>query len=89
MKLIDCPHIGPRPASEFVYGGPYRRMPDPDAVDDKTWTEYVFNRAGSPGVKLEWWYHTPSGSWFIAERDTLRDLFLRTLTVSEVHHGHG
>jgi sarcosine oxidase subunit delta len=29
-------------------------------------------------VKKEWWYHLPSGVWFIAERDTAADRVLRT-----------
>jgi sarcosine oxidase subunit delta len=53
-------------------------MPDPNACTDEQWADYVFNRNGSPGVKKEWWYHVPSGVWFIAERDTLADQVLRT-----------
>ncbi len=78
MKLIPCPLNGLRPQSEFHYGGPYRPMPDPDAVDDKTWAEYLYQRDGAPRVAREWWYHLPSGTWFIAERDTLTDTFLRS-----------
>ena len=40
---------------------------------------YLFNRASVPGVKREWWCHTPSGYWFIAERDTARDEILAHL----------
>jgi sarcosine oxidase subunit delta len=29
-------------------------------------------------VKKEWWCHTPSGVWFIAERDTTTDTVLRS-----------
>lgn len=78
MKLMPCPINGPRPISEFVYGGEVREMPDPDAVSDAQWADYVFNRSGIPGVKKEWWYHGPSGTWFIAERDVGRDVILRT-----------
>lgn len=53
-------------------------MPDPQSVDDKTWADYVYNRNGAPGVKLEWWCHTPSTTWFIAQRDTLTDNVLET-----------
>ncbi|MEO8039418.1 MAG: sarcosine oxidase subunit delta, partial [Betaproteobacteria bacterium] len=31
-----------------------------------------------PGVKVEWWYHIASGTWFLAERDTLADRVLRS-----------
>ena len=78
MKLMPCPINGPRPVSEFVYGGEVREMPDPDTASDAQWADYVFNRSGIPGVKKEWWYHGPSGTWFIAERDVTLDVILRT-----------
>jgi sarcosine oxidase subunit delta len=53
-------------------------MPDPRACDDQQWSDYVFNRSGEPGVKTEWWYHVPSGTWFLAERDNQTDEFIRT-----------
>ncbi|MFO7276661.1 MAG: sarcosine oxidase subunit delta [Pseudomonadota bacterium] len=78
MKLLRCPVNGLRPISEFVWGGEVRDMPDPDAVSDAEWAHYVFDRSGVPAVKREWWYHVPSGVWFIAERDTVADRVLRT-----------
>ena len=78
MKLMPCPVNGLRPVSEFFYWGEVRPMPDPDSCDDAAWADYVFNRNGAPGIKKEWWYHTPSGTWFIAERDTVKDEVLRT-----------
>jgi sarcosine oxidase subunit delta len=78
MKLIACPINGPRPASEFAYAGEVRPMPEPAACSDVQWADYVFNRNGSAGVKKEWWLHVPSGVWFIAERDTERDVIERT-----------
>lgn len=78
MKLIPCPVNGPRPAQEFSYGGELRVMPDPQSVSDEEWADYVFNRHGEPGVKREWWYHIPSGTWFIAERDNRSDTIHRT-----------
>ncbi len=76
MKLIPCPLNGPRPADEFIYGGEVRLAPDPAACSDADWARYVFHRNGVPGVKREWWCHTPSGNWFIAERDTMSDEFI-------------
>jgi sarcosine oxidase subunit delta len=77
MKILTCPVNGPRPLSEFVYGGEVRAMPDA-SVGDAEWADYVFNRAGEPGVRREWWYHVASGTWFVAERDDLNDEFVRT-----------
>ncbi len=78
MKLLECPINGFRPISEFSYGGEIRTMPDPDTCTDKEWSAYVHYRNNAPGLKKEWWYHTPSGTWFIAERNTLTDTVNRT-----------
>ena len=78
MKIITCPINGARSVSEFVYGGEVRLMPAPQTTDDATWADYVFNRNGAPGIKKEWWCHTPSNTWFIAERNTHTDEILRT-----------
>ena len=78
MKLLCCPINGLRPLSEFIFGGEVRDMPDATACSDAQWADYVFNRQGEQGVRKEWWYHTASGTWFIAERDNLNDEFVRT-----------
>ncbi|MFI4895347.1 MAG: sarcosine oxidase subunit delta [Steroidobacterales bacterium] len=78
MKLMTCPINGPRAISEFAYGGEWREPPDPQILDDRRWADYVFNRNSLPALKREWWCHTPSGVWFIAERDTATDRIERT-----------
>ena len=88
MKILTCPINGPRPIQEFVFGGEFREMPDPDSVTDPQWTHYVYDRNGAPGVKREWWHHLPSGTWFIAERDTgTNDVKGTYLYTDEVEHG--
>ena len=84
MKLIPCPLNGLRPAEEFVYGGELRPSPDPATCSDADWARYVFNRSGVPGVKREWWCHTPSGYWFIVERDTLTDAVIASYEVAKL-----
>ena len=78
MKIVTCPINGARPVSEFVCGGEVRLMPNPQTTDDLTWADYVFNRNGEAGIKKEWWCHTPSNTWFIAERNTQTDEIVRT-----------
>ena len=78
MKLMSCPINGPRPIQEFHFGGEVRQMPDPQSSSDDQWADYVFNRHGQPGLRQEWWYHVPSGTWFIAERDNTTDEIQRT-----------
>lgn len=78
MKMMECPINGVRSISEFSYGGEVRLIPDPETTDDATWADYVFHRNSVPAVKQEWWCHTPSNTWFIAERNTQTDEILRT-----------
>jgi sarcosine oxidase subunit delta len=78
MKILRCPLNGPRPVSEFAYGGEVRAMPDPETCSDAQWADYVFNRSGVPGVKREWWCHIASGYWFIVDRDTVCDEVVAT-----------
>lgn len=84
MKVFDCPVIGRRPISEFDYVGEVRRPPM-DA-DETTWAAYVFNRQGAPGLLREWWYHRPTGRWYVMERDTLKDEVLRFIDLEEVRY---
>jgi sarcosine oxidase, subunit delta len=75
---MTCPINGARSMTEFVYGGEVRPMPDPRLLDDANWAEYVFHRNGAAGIKKEWWCHTASNTWFIAERNTQTDEILKT-----------
>jgi sarcosine oxidase subunit delta len=87
MKTITCPINGTRPLQEFQYGGEVRTMPDPNGTSDELWTDYLFNRHGEPGVVREWWYHQPSGTWFVAERDVIKDQFVCTYLYGSEAHG--
>jgi sarcosine oxidase subunit delta len=87
MKMIPCPLNGLRPADEFVYGGEVRIAPDAAACSDADWARHVFHRSGVPGIKQEWWCHTPSGYWFIAERDTTSDEFIANYPAAQLTAG--
>ncbi len=78
MKLLQCPMNGLRPLAEFIFGGEQRDMPDAASCSDQEWAAYVHYRDNAPGIKKEWWYHSPSGTWFIAERNTMTDQVLST-----------
>jgi sarcosine oxidase subunit delta len=84
MKIMPCPLNGPRNISEFVYGGEVKAMPDPDTCTDKEWAGYVFYSDNLVGIVREWWLHSPSGYWFIAERHTGSDDILRTYDPAEL-----
>ncbi len=86
MKLITCSRIGARPQSEFTCGGEVRLSPRPDELSDVEWGAYVFHRDNAPGVKREWWYHNPTGLWFVLERDTVSDEIIAEVDLAEVRH---
>jgi len=88
MKILTCPINGPRPIQEFLFGGELRELPDPTTVTDEQWADYIFHRQGEPSIKIEWWYHLASGTWFLAERDIVSDSVKRTfLYGQEEPHG--
>jgi heterotetrameric sarcosine oxidase delta subunit len=74
MLLIPCPWCGPRDETEFRYGGQAHiaHPPEPDALDDAAWAEYVFLRDNPKGWLRERWVHS-SGCrrWFNVIRHTV------------------
>jgi sarcosine oxidase subunit delta len=84
MKILVCPLNGARNIAEFTYGGEYHPQPDPQDCDDRSWAEHVFFHENRAGLVVEWWCHTASAYWFLAERDTRTDEVIRTFTVSEM-----
>ncbi len=81
MKLLDCPLNGPRNIAEFTYGGEYHAPPMDCGT--RAWAEHVFFHENAAGRVFEWWCHTATAFWFIAERDTRSDEILQTLTVAQ------
>jgi sarcosine oxidase subunit delta len=87
MKILNCPLNGPRNISEFVWGGEVKPMPDPATVSDRDWAAFVFLENNEAGVVREWWCHVPTSYWFIAERNTVTDEFVRTYPAGELFKG--
>lgn len=68
MKVMCCPLNGPRNINEFIYGGEVEPIINPDTLTDTQWANQLFLRDNQPGTVKEWWMHSASGYWFIAER---------------------
>jgi len=83
MKFVQCPDIGRRALSEFVYGGVQQAEPDHTVVSEKEWADFLFYRHSHPQVQLEWWYHRPTGIWFLFKRNTLTDEILKVSLASK------
>ncbi len=76
MLLIPCPWCGPRPENEFHYGGEAGivRPPDPAALDDAAWGDFLYMRSNPKGLHRERWRHQYGcGRFFNATRDTVTD----------------
>ncbi len=74
MLLIECPWCGPRDEVEFRCGGEAHitRPPDPDALDDAAWADYVFMRTNPKGWHRERWCHSQGcRRWFNVRRSTV------------------
>ena len=74
MLLIKCPWCGERDETDFSYGGEARitRPPDPFALSDAEWADYLFMRGNPRGAHNELWNHSQGcRRWFEVERDTV------------------
>ena len=88
MKLMPCPLNGLRNISEFICAGELKDMPlttVDKAVEDKAWADYLFNQDNAAGIVREWWCHSATSYWFIAERHTVTDEIIRTYPADEIY----
>ncbi len=81
MKRLLCPANGYRNISEFTYGGEYRL--EPVNSSERDWADFVYFDDNAAGIVFEWWYHTATSYWFVAQRNTVSDEIIRTYTVAE------
>jgi len=86
MKIMTCPLNGPRNISEFTCFGPVDDPVDPDALSDAAWSRHLFHHDNRAGVIREWWRHTPSNYFFIAERNTVTDEIVATYGANDLSH---
>jgi len=69
--LVPCPHCGPRPFTEFTFGGELRPIEAPDAEADFA---RVYLRDNAAGVQQERWFHAAGcRRWLTIARDTRTD----------------
>lgn len=65
---ISCPHCGPRPYTEFSFGGELRPVDAEDPEQDFT---RVFLPQNAAGPQEERWFHTMGcRRWLTITRDT-------------------
>jgi sarcosine oxidase subunit delta len=80
MLLIPCPYCRmERPELEFRHGGEAHvaRPPDPSALEDAQWAEFLYFRTNPRGLTAERWRHVAGcGRFFNCVRDTVSDHIL-------------
>ncbi len=59
-------------------------MPDHIHSSSREWAEHVFFHENDAGIVTEWWCHTASSFWFLAQRDTITDEIIRTFRTDEI-----
>jgi len=65
---IPCPHCGPRPYTEFTFGGEVRPL---EASGPEEEFSRVFLRENAAGVQEERWFHAYGcRRWLTLRRDT-------------------
>lgn len=66
---IPCPLCGPRPFTEFTFGGELRPL---EAATTELDFDRVYLRANAPGRQEERWFHAAGcRRWFQVRRDTV------------------
>lgn len=69
---IPCPNCGPRPYTEFGYGGELRPTPGSGDVDPEADFRAVWLRENLAGEQAERWFHAAGcRRWLTVERDTV------------------
>lgn len=72
MRLLPCPHCGPRAVSEFGYAGERSSRPDPRTATSDEWRCYLHLRANPAGWTRELWLHRAGcGCYLELERHTV------------------
>lgn len=72
MMVIACPFCGPRPESEFVYGGDASVSRPPEGAEPQVYVDYLYLRENPRGWHNELWVHRHGcGAWLAVRRHTV------------------
>ena len=68
---IECPNCGPRPSTDYRYGGEVRPAADPNAAPEVE-ARRLWMRRNVAGVQRERWFHRDGcRRWLTISRNTL------------------
>jgi sarcosine oxidase, subunit delta len=79
MRELHCPNCGGRSRDEFRFGGELPTVPDSVTEPNARNIDYVWFFDNIDGPSTERWFHDAGcRRWFTAQRDTRRDVVLRS-----------
>lgn len=87
---ITCPWCGPRPLSEFTYGGDASKIRPlrPEKANQQVWSDYVYLRNNPAGRHKEYWHHSGGcRSWLVVTRDTTNHKISNTTMAKPLPRG--
>jgi heterotetrameric sarcosine oxidase delta subunit len=72
--VIECPNCGPRPSTDFRYGGEVRPAADPNAAPEVE-ARRLWMRRNVAGDQRERWFHRDGcRRWLTITRNTLTNI---------------
>ena len=80
MQLFPCPFCGPRPETEFHFGGDAGNL-RPAGGTVAEWTDYLYFRQNRKGAAREIWMHLACREAFLMERDTVTQAVVASHTL--------
>lgn len=87
MLVIRCPYcLELRHEDELVYGGETDvvRPPDPNAVSNAQWCDYLYLRTNGAGrIHEQWCCAAGCGQWFKVARDSVTQTIARVACMHE------
>ncbi len=86
MQLFTCPFCGPRPETEFHFGGDLGNLRPEGDVGEREWSNYLYFRHNRRGLTKEIWMHLPCREVFAMERDTVTHEVKATLALAGEDH---
>ncbi len=78
MKTVPTMEHGPRPISEFHFGGLDIEQPA-NGCTSYEWASFLYFNHDPELLSSELWFHMPSNSWYRVLRNLMEDRFIEVV----------
>ncbi len=88
MQQFPCPYCGLRNETEFHFAAESgKTRPDTNTpIDDKHWSDYLYQNYNPKGTSKEVWMHLACREVFLMTRDTVNMDVLEVQALRGEHH---